>query len=483
MLIRNAEVAGLLRDIRLRDGEVVAISAASSPLNKAPSDSPTPTSPNDDDIDDIDARGGALLPGLHDHHIHLHALAAATLGFRCGPPDVTDEAALRSVLSAAKPDSGWLRGTGYFESVAGDLDRHRLDALRDDLPLRIQHRSGVMWFVNSSGIEALKLDSHPVGIPAGAVERDASGRATGRIFRADDWLRTRLPASTPPDLATLGAELAGYGVTALTDCTPTNSEEELARFRLAQETGALPQRLCAMGTLGIANASNDRLQIGAHKIMLDEPALPDFDGLIARVRAAHGESRGVAFHCVTRAEIIFALAALRAAKTGCGNDRIEHASVAPPELFEEILSLGVTIVTQPNFVYERGDGYLENVAPLDIPHLYRLKSWTEAGIALGGGTDSPFGRPDPWQAMRAAVDRRTATGQSLGPEEALSPEEALALFSPVLGATNTPSETKAPGLEVGAPADLCLLDVPWSIAREPLSADHVRAVFCAGIRV
>ena len=155
--------------------------------------------------------------------------------------------------------------------------------------------------------------------------------------------------------------------------------------------------------------------------MLDEPALPDFDDLIARVRAAHGESRGVAFHCVTRAEIIFALAALRAAETGCGNDRIEHASVAPPELFEEILSLGVSIVTQPNFVYERGDGYLENVASRDIPHLYRLKSWTEAGVVLGGGTDSPFGRPDPWRAMRAAVDRRTATGHSLGPGRSAVP--------------------------------------------------------------
>ena len=26
----------------------------------------------------IDARGGALLPGLHDHHLHLAALAAAS---------------------------------------------------------------------------------------------------------------------------------------------------------------------------------------------------------------------------------------------------------------------------------------------------------------------------------------------------------------------------------------------------------------------
>ncbi len=37
----------------------------------------------------LDAAGGALLPGLHDHHIHLFALAAAQSSFCCGPPKVS----------------------------------------------------------------------------------------------------------------------------------------------------------------------------------------------------------------------------------------------------------------------------------------------------------------------------------------------------------------------------------------------------------
>jgi predicted amidohydrolase YtcJ len=36
----------------------------------------------------FEARGAALLPALHDHHIHLRALAAALRSVACGPPAV-----------------------------------------------------------------------------------------------------------------------------------------------------------------------------------------------------------------------------------------------------------------------------------------------------------------------------------------------------------------------------------------------------------
>src|SRR3954469_13195970 len=86
-----------------------------------------PPRPGDDVID---ARGGALLPGLHDHHVHLRSLAAASASVWLGPPDVTgpSEAArrLRDAADAAK-GGDWIRGIGYHESVAGRLDRQVLD--------------------------------------------------------------------------------------------------------------------------------------------------------------------------------------------------------------------------------------------------------------------------------------------------------------------------------------------------------------------
>src|SRR3546814_2061233 len=38
----------------------------------------------------VDGEGGALIPGLHDHHLHLLATAAARSSVPVGPPTVSD---------------------------------------------------------------------------------------------------------------------------------------------------------------------------------------------------------------------------------------------------------------------------------------------------------------------------------------------------------------------------------------------------------
>src|SRR5690606_11228625 len=121
-------------------------------------------------------------------------------------------------------------------------------------------------------------------------------------------------------------------------------------------------------------------------------------------------------------------AALAAAGSEPG-DRIEHASIATPEGMALLAEQDVTVVTQPNFVRERGDVYLADVPARERCWLYRGRSFLEAGVTLAAGTDAPLGDPNPWLAMQAAVDRRTSSGSTLGEEEALSPEDALALFT------------------------------------------------------
>ena len=65
-------------------------------------------------------------------------------------------------------------------------------------------------------------------------------------------------------------------------------------------------------------------------IVLVDHDLPEPDALIGRITVAHDLHRPVAVHCVTRAELVLALAALDAAGTLPG-DRIEHACVTPPD--------------------------------------------------------------------------------------------------------------------------------------------------------
>ena len=458
MLIRGAEIAGTgPLDVRV-EGERIAEIAA--------------TLPRADGEFTLAANGGALLPGLHDHHIHLFALAAAEQSVRCGPPEVCNADALAHALTHASVRHEWIRGIGYHESVAGELDRKRLDTWVADRPLRIQHRSGALWLLNSAGIEHLGLDR---GADAQGIERDAHGRATGRLYRLDDWLRERLEAKDPPNLDAVSRRLADRGVTGLTDATATNDAEALRALVAAVDSGALRQHIRVMGRPTLPEPDHPGVEHGGVKLLLDERDLPDFEDLAAAIAAAHRSERGVAIHCVTRAELVLACAAFEAAGPRAG-DRIEHASVAPPDALPALRECGLSVVTQPHFLNERGDAYLADVEPRDRPWLYRGRGFLEAGIPLGGGSDAPFGAADPWAAMRAAVERRSLGGAVLGARERLSPEEALALFT---------TRSEAPGgptrrVEVGEIADLCLLDRPWSLARDDLAAARVVLTLRAG---
>jgi len=461
VLIRAAELRGEPCDVRLENGRITGVAPAGG-LARAAGEAT------------FDAEHGALLPGLHDHHIHLMALAASVNSVSCGPPTVRTVSELALALAAASPRSGWIRGVGYHDSVAGTLDRGRLDSLRSDVAVRVQHRSGACWSLNSAALAQLG----PLARDLDGVERSAAGNPTGRLFGLDGWLRTRLRPGTPPDLRPVGRRLAGFGVTGVTDATANNGAEALGHLEDAVEGGALPQQLQVMGTLDLPTPRSRRVVRAAHKVVLSERDLPGPDSLGERFRAAHALGRSVAVHCATRAELVLACAAFSAGGTIPG-DRIEHASIAPPEITALLATLDLTVVTQPNFIAERGDAYRREVAADDLPWLYRGAGFCDAGVPLGGGTDAPFGTPDPWRAIAAAVDRVAPDGEPLAASEALTPERALALF------TSPPTAPGGPPrrVEPGAPADLVLLDRPWHAARTRLASQLVRATWCDGERV
>ena len=84
------------------------------------------------------AGGGTVLPGLHDHHVHVRSAASALDSFSVGPPGVSTKEQLAQILSNATPGpDGWIRAVGYHESVAGDLDRAALDVVVPNVPVRI----------------------------------------------------------------------------------------------------------------------------------------------------------------------------------------------------------------------------------------------------------------------------------------------------------------------------------------------------------
>ncbi len=463
LVIRRAQLLGRgLHDLRITNGIIEALSPCIDPVAG--------------DLC-VEASGNLLLPGLHDHHLHLFATATARQSIPCGPPAVCDERALADQLRKhALLGDGWMRGVGFHDSVCAHLDRHWLDAICPDRPLRIQHRSGMLWILNSSALHALHLDSGEV-LPVGA-ERDASGALTGRFYDLDRWLGERLPRRWP-SLRALSAELAGFGITGITDTGVNNGPEAWSALCAAIERGELMQRLLVMGNeclQQVAGETSAAMAIGPLKLYLRETQLPDYDDFVQRMRAAHTARRAVAVHCVTRVELHFALAALAEAGALPG-DRIEHASVADDAAIERLASLGVTVVTQPHFIAERGDQYLRDVDADDLPLLYRGAEFLRQGVAVAAGSDAPYGHTDPWASMRAAVSRRSPAGVEMGVDERLTAMQALALFG---------GDARRPGgalrqLAVGQVADLCLLDLPWEQLRDDLDARHVALTLCGGV--
>lgn len=447
MLIRNVEMYGHgLADLRISGSRIAAIGAL-------------PAQPGEEVID---AAGGALLPGLHDHHIHLAGLAARAASVLCGPPEVTSPEQLAARLQ--RPGDGWIRGIGYHESVMGLPDANTLDRLVPDRPVRIQHRSGRVWLLNSAALGQLLAKADP---PPGL------DRATGHLFDEDRWLQETL-AGQPPDFTSVCAGLARYGVTGVTDMTPRNDAAMASHFTRQIESGALLQNCLLAGELSLADAPPGPWRLGPAKLHLHEAALPDFDEAVGFATTAHGQERPVAIHCVSEVELVFAMALLETAGVLPG-DRIEHASVASPELVKRMALLSVGVCVQPHFVLERGDRYLADVEPRHLADLYRLRSLIDAGLPLAGGSDAPFANDDPWTAMMAAVTRTTREGRVIDSDEALTPEEALALYL-----ADPADLSRQRRITPGEVADLCLLDRPWSEARKQLSSDRVCATTVSG---
>ncbi|MEO2173172.1 MAG: amidohydrolase family protein [bacterium] len=429
----------------------------------------------------MDAAGALLLPGLHDHHVHIASYAASLRSVFCGPPEVSTETALIKQLNETNQADHWFRGIGYHESVAGDIDRRWLDAHGPQKPVRIQHRTGRLWILNSPALEVIR--DTPTG-KMSAERRSMLDVENGRLYDVDDLLREVTRSATLP-IAKASENLASFGVTGINDMTASNDLDTFRWFSGLQDQGVLLQKLRLSGTSELSESRsesssdarlppNSKLQIGETKIHLHESDLPDFYHLCRIISSSHGLNRAVAVHCVTETELVFTLAALREAGIRPG-DRIEHASVVPPDVLEQIREVNLCVVTQPNFILDRGETYLEEIPENEHLWLYRCQSLIDRSVPLAFGTDLPFGNPDPWVAIKSATLRQTGSGDVLGKGELMTAEAALSCF---LGELERPAQPRS--IAVGEAADFCLLNAPWHVARLELSSSLVRATILDG---
>src|SRR5437588_7482017 len=132
----------------------------------------------------VDVRGGTIVPGFQDAHIHPVHGGLAEL--RCELHDLADVAAYeRAVRSyaAAHPDLAWIVGGGWSlaEFPRGTPRKETLDAIVSARPIFLTNRDGHGAWVNSKALEMANVTAATPDPADGRIERDPDGSPTGTL--------------------------------------------------------------------------------------------------------------------------------------------------------------------------------------------------------------------------------------------------------------------------------------------------------------
>lgn len=490
---------------------------------------------------EIDAQGGAVVPGFGDAHNHMawfgQGLDAVDLSGLTGLDALYERVAQRAM---ALPTDALVVGTGYDDTaIGGHPHRRNLDRAAGGRPVWLTHRSGHVCAVNSPMLERIGvLDGTAVVPVGGVVVRDEHGDPTGVLEEQAQSMVGALvhPYSLDVLASAIGRASAVYateGLTHVTECGigagwVGRSPLELAAYQQARDAGVLSVRAQLMPSadalhplaghaddtarfgldLGLRTGfGDDWLRIGPVKIFLDgslvartaamtEPFCDrhshgyfqdDPEAMRAKVVDAHAAGWRVAAHAIGDRAIdlaldVFAQVQARYPRSDVRH-RIEHAAITTPAQVRRMAELGVTPVPQPRFLYEIGDTMAAAVGPDRADGLYRHASFLRAGIRVPGSSDRPVATGAPLLGMQSMVERRTSGGAVIGPDERVDALTALRAYT--LDAAWAAGEERDRGsLSAGKLADFVILSADITdekaVPPDAIGATEVVATFVGG---
>jgi len=138
----------------------------------------------------VDARGGLVMPGFDDAHLHLVS-GARSMGRARLYPLQTVEAILAEVRrhAEANPDAPWVLGRGWlYAPFPGDMPTAALlDDAVPDRPAWLDCYDGHTGWANSAAMRLAGIDRETPDPPNGRIVRDEAGNPTG-AFKEDAQL-------------------------------------------------------------------------------------------------------------------------------------------------------------------------------------------------------------------------------------------------------------------------------------------------------
>ncbi len=458
----------------------------------------------------VDVGSRAVIPGLHDFHIHLVDLARSTRSLRFNEdPDGPAIVARVAEAAATLPPDGWIRGRGWNEIQLRDATT-ALEGATGGRPAWLMSHDGHSAWASAA---ARRLAGVHAGTPdpdGGRLERDVHGEPTGILReRAMDLVSSHVVRVQGPELrepldATLH-HLAAYGITGaseagdytdrggigadahLGDSASTLTDlGDLVDGRLRLSVGIPADAITAATARGLrtgaAVAGRRTMRIGWAKHYTDgalgsgTAALfgPDGDAGILRVTAerltadaalARPAGIGLALHAIGDRAIAVALDAFEGAPDrvpGAPMDRIEHVQLLRPQDAPRFAPSGIVASIQP--IHAAADRDLVERNWTDrADDAYAWRRLRDDGALLAAGSDAPVEDVDPWLGMYAAVHRRFPADERgdwrIG--EALTIGEALGAYT--LAPAVAMGAADEGHLRIGARADLAVLSADLAI--------------------
>jgi len=199
----------------------------------------------------IDARGGTVMPGIHDGHAHPFSggrqLEIPTLDYAILDRDQFVKRIGRLLKRSAdeEPD-GWLR-VSLWDASAMDVlpTRKDLDKLETSRPILVVALDGHIALANSRALALAGIDSKTKDPPGGEIRRAKNGKPTGILLdNAIGLVSQLIPRPTPEQNAdTLAAGYARMAEAGITTCLHAAADEtELAALAMLADAGPLPVR-------------------------------------------------------------------------------------------------------------------------------------------------------------------------------------------------------------------------------------------------
>jgi predicted amidohydrolase YtcJ len=450
-----------------------------------------------------------ILPGFHDHHVHLFCGSLSQTSVWLNNA-TSEEQAAKMVHQFSKDhhDYPWLYGFGWYHSFwkINELPhRESLDRLISERPVFLFNADLHGAWVNSLALERSNISNDTANPPYGEIVRDAKGKPTGLLIETAMGLVGRhalkLENNILKDLLQKFLEkTAQLGITSVSDMQSLPGMElgEINVYRDFERDGKLTTRIHIVSGLGdnLDKAirlrdtyATDILKFSALKQFIDgvhttytaymrEPytdkqntrgiTLLPSEVIKKWVMNADREGFRVRLHACGDGAVKLGLDCIEAAQeSNVSRDArhsIEHIENIYPEDAYRFGQLGVIASVQPEHLASTktfaNNTYRARLGNKREKFTWPYKTLLNNGAILAIGSDYPVVELNPMLQIYRAVTRVHDDGEPKGgwnPQEKLTIAEVLRGYT--AGAAYAASVEKDIGtLEKGKLADIIVLD-------------------------